>query len=139
MPFSEQAFVYPRCSCLCSDLILPIYLPPTNQVPVYYVPFQSGSWGSTNPPRPILSALGKTQSCLYLVIQLLYRRAREGKELKPALLRTASPKRFKNKHENCFEVHLEALTKSFSGDTMELCTHIQGLSLCSCKLCGLVS
>lgn len=28
MQFSEQAFVYPRCSCLCSDLILPIYLPP---------------------------------------------------------------------------------------------------------------
>lgn len=53
-PFSEQAFICPRCSCLCSDLILPIYPP----IPVYYVPFLFGSRGSVELPRLILSVLG---------------------------------------------------------------------------------
>lgn len=40
--FSEQAFVSPRCFCLCSDLILPINSP-HNPAPVYYVPYLSGA------------------------------------------------------------------------------------------------
>lgn len=41
--FSEQAFVCPRCFCLCSDLILSINSP-HNPVPVYYVPYLSRAW-----------------------------------------------------------------------------------------------
>lgn len=95
-------------------------------VPVYYVPFLFGSWGSADLPGLILSALGQTQSCPCLVTHLPYERARKGQELKPVPSRIGSPKRFKNKHENCFGPCSEALAKPFSGDTMEPCAHSQG-------------
>lgn len=95
----------------------PPYLSP--MVPVYCVPFLFGSWGSADLPRLILSALGQTQSCPCLVIQHPYERAREGEELKPVPPRTTTPKKFKNKHENCFGPRSEALAKPFNGDTMD--------------------
>lgn len=89
-------------------------------VPVYYVLFLFGSWVSADLPHLILSALGQTQSCPCLVNQLSSERAGEREELKSALPRTASPKRFKNKQESCFGPRSEALAKPFSGDTMVL-------------------